>query len=78
MFRYVRYNPLSLIRPVPKRNAETSESIDGVEARMPRRAMRLGTLDPETSKIIWRDELGEEIATAASPSPSATDELAPS
>ena len=71
MFRYVRYNPRATLRPALKRD-ETSESAVAVELRMPRRAMRLGTLDPETSEIIWRDEVADGIATidiSSSPTP---------
>jgi len=67
MFRYVRYNPLATLRPALKRD-ETSGSAVAVELRMPRRAIRLGTLDPETSEIIWRDEVADGTATNDAPS----------
>ena len=57
MFRYVRYNALGLRRPAPKRDDETEASAADVKARTPRRAKRLGSLDPETSLIIWQDEV---------------------
>jgi hypothetical protein len=60
LFRYVRYNALGLRRPVPKRDDETTVSAD-VKHRTPRRAKRLGTLDPETSLIIWQDEVVDAV-----------------
>ena len=55
-FRYVRYNGLGARRATLKRADETPGTVSDGELRKPRRAKRLGTLDPETSEIIWQDE----------------------
>lgn len=55
MFRYIRYNALGLRRSALKRDDETTATVADVTPRTPRRATRLGTLDPETSRIIWQD-----------------------
>lgn len=65
MFRYIRYSPRGLLRPARNLDAETPEGAPDVELRKPRRAVRLGTLDPETSEIIWQDQVVDGIATNA-------------
>ena len=54
MFRYIRYNGFRR----PNANLDDTPAIaDDVEVRP--RATRLGTLDPETSEIVWLDEAGD-------------------
>jgi len=77
MFRYFRYNPVTLLRPALKRDARSPESVADVEPQMLRRPIRLGTLDPETSQIVWRDEATEGVPTDELPLSLATDDLAP-
>ena len=65
MFRYVRYNTLGLRRPAPTQDDETATSVEDVKRRTPRRAQRLGILDPETSLIIWQDDVVDAVGATS-------------
>ena len=54
---YIRYNESR--RSTLKLDDETPATVDELELRTPQPATRLGSLDPETSEIVWQDELGD-------------------
>lgn len=74
LFRYVRYNGVGSRRATLERADETPATVADGELRKPRLARRLGTLDPETSKIIWQDEVVDAIGPGPleAPEPSST------
>jgi len=55
LFRYIRYNGFRRSNAIL--DDDTPAIADDVEVRP--RATRLGTLDPETSEIVWLDEAGD-------------------
>jgi hypothetical protein len=57
LFRYIRYN--GPCRSTLKLDDETPAIVDDLELRTPQPATRLGSLDPETSEIVWQDEVGD-------------------
>jgi hypothetical protein len=57
LFRYIRYSDVGLRRPALKRDDETLSTAADVKPETPRRAKRFGVLDPETSLIVWQDEV---------------------
>jgi hypothetical protein len=67
VFRYIRYNALGLRRAALKLDDDTSANVANVKRRSPRRSGRLGTLDPETSLIVWQDEVVNTSEVAPSP-----------
>jgi hypothetical protein len=44
---------------------ETATSAADVNRQIPRRPKRLGSLDPETSLIIWQDEVVDATVTTS-------------
>jgi hypothetical protein len=64
LFRYIRYNALGLRRAAPQPDDETAATAADVKRRKPPRAKRLGTLDPETSSIVWQDDVVDAAGAA--------------
>jgi hypothetical protein len=65
LFRYIRYSDVGLRRPALQRTDETPTTLAEVKLETPRRAKRFGTLDPETSLIIWQDEVVDATGVTA-------------
>jgi hypothetical protein len=59
LFRYIRYNGLGLRRAALEHDEAAPSVLADLKGRTPRHAKRIGTLDPETSLIIWQDEVVE-------------------
>lgn len=63
MFRYLRYNPLGTLRTLPRKKPDSDDPPDqadmSISSASPQRTIRLGTLDPLTSEIVWMDGVPE-------------------